>query len=109
MGELGIRVERQAGQTRLAVDGELDLASAPALQDAISRLLAPGDGPDGGAEIVVDLAGLTFLDSSGLGALLQARAAVLAAGGRLTLTAVAPGPRRVITIAGLAGTFGLPD
>ena len=71
MGELGIRVERQAGQTRLAVDGELDLASAPALQDAVSQLLAP-DAPEGGVDIVVDLAGLTFLDSSGLRILLQA-------------------------------------
>ena len=103
MAELEISVERQDGRVRLAVAGELDLATAPALLDAVGRVLAAGED----TTMVVDLTGVDFLDSSGLGALLQARAAVVAAGGQLTLAGVAPGPRRVITIAGLAGTFGL--
>ena len=103
MGELGIAVERQDGCTRLDVAGELDLATAPALHEAVAGLLAEGEA----LTLVLDLTGMTFLDSSGLGALLQARAEVLAAGGRLTLAGVRPGPRRVIAIAGLADTFGI--
>ena len=103
MGELGIAVERQDGVTRLDVAGELDLATAPALREAVAGLLAAGEA----LTLVLELSGVSFLDSSGLGALLQARAEVLAAGGRLSLTGVQPGPRRVIAIAGLAGTFGL--
>jgi anti-sigma B factor antagonist len=103
MAELGIRVERQNGQACLLVVGELDVATAPALLDAVGQLLATGED----STLVVDLTGVEFLDSSGLGALLQARAEAIAAGGQLTLTGVALGPRRVITIAGLAGTFGL--
>jgi anti-sigma B factor antagonist len=103
VGELGIRVERQDGRVCLAVTGELDLATAPALLDAVAKVLAAGDQPN----VVLDLVEVTFLDSSGLGALLQARAETLAAGGGLTLDGVASGPRRVIDIAGLASTFGL--
>jgi anti-anti-sigma factor len=103
VGELGIRVERQDSEVRLVVAGELDLATAPALHDAVTQLLGAGEP----STVVIDLGEVTFLDSSGLGALLRARADVLAAGGRLVLGAVAPGPRRVIVIAGLAGTFGL--
>jgi len=103
VGELGISVEQPDGATRLAIAGELDLATAPALHDAVAGLLAAGEP----LNLVIDLADVSFLDSSGLGALLQVRAEVLAAGGRLTLAGVAPGPRRVIAIAGLAGTFGI--
>lgn len=103
MGELGIAVERQDGVTRLDVAGELDLATAPALGEAVAGLLAAGEP----LTLVLDLSEVSFLDSSGLGALLQARAEVLAAGGRLTLARVQPGPRRVIAIAGLASTFGI--
>jgi anti-anti-sigma factor len=104
VGDLGIRVERQQDEVHLAVAGELDLATAPALHDAVTRILGDAAEPP---SVVIDLGEVSFLDSSGLGALLRARADVLAAGGRLTLGPVAPGPRRVIAIAGLAGTFGL--
>ena len=45
----------------VAVIGELDIATVPRLQDAIDSALAAGP-----AELVVDLRGLGFLDSSGL-------------------------------------------
>src|SRR4051812_42753146 len=118
-----MRVERQDGQVLVAVTGDLDLATASALRDAVSELIVAGGEPSAAApvpapvpdpasepaapDLVLDLAEVGFLDSSGLGALLQVRAEVLAAGGRLRLAQVAPGPRRVISIAGLAGTFGL--
>ena len=72
MGELGIAVERQDGVTRLDVAGELDLATAPALREAVAGLLAAGEA----LTLVLELSGVSFLDSSGLGALLQARAEV---------------------------------
>lgn len=96
-------MQRQDGQARLAITGEIDLATAPALLEAVAGVLHSDRQP----AIVLDLAEVSFLDSSGLGALLQARAEVLAAGGRLTLASVAPGPGRVIAIAGLSGTFGI--
>ena len=51
----------------LTVAGELDLASAPALEDELDKAL------DGGAgRIVVDLRELEFIDSTGLSVLVKA-------------------------------------
>jgi anti-sigma B factor antagonist len=53
----------------LRVAGELDLATAGALGEQVALALA-----DRPAELVVDLAEVTFCDSSGIEALLNARA-----------------------------------
>jgi anti-sigma B factor antagonist len=53
----------------LVLRGELDMASAPALEAMLQELC------EGGAEeLVVDLSQLTFMDSSGLSAILKTRA-----------------------------------
>ena len=57
----------QPGITTLRLHGDLDMADSPTLQDALHEL-QHGDA----REIVVDLRGLTFLDSMGLSALLEA-------------------------------------
>lgn len=49
----------------LQLDGELDLASVPALEDAMTEEVLDGMG-----EIVLDLRGLEFIDSTGLRAIL---------------------------------------
>jgi anti-anti-sigma factor len=105
VADLAVRVERQDGRAVLQISGELDLATVAVLQDAVADELRAGQP----GEIVLDLSGLTFLDSSGLGALLQIRSDTMAAGGALTMAAVAPGAARVIEIAGLSATFGLSD
>ena len=64
----------------LEVGGELDLATVGQLRTAIGRLMGTGC-----REIVVDLAATTFLDSSGLGALVWASHRMRAAGGELTV------------------------
>jgi anti-sigma B factor antagonist len=50
----------------LTVAGEHDLYTAPALREQLDRALAAGD-------LIVDLSDATFVDSSVLGALLNAR------------------------------------
>jgi anti-sigma B factor antagonist len=55
----------------MSLDGDLDMATAPVLADAVTRLMA--DGAVG--QLLVDLAEVRFLDSSGVRALLQARRA----------------------------------
>jgi anti-anti-sigma factor len=53
----------------LLLSGELDLASARELEDCVRELSARPPG-----ELVLDLAGLEFVDSAGLSALLRVRA-----------------------------------
>ena len=58
----------RGGVVRLAVDGEVDMATADALADAMTTVL---DGP-GLRRLVVDLAGVRFLASSGISVLVTA-------------------------------------
>jgi len=57
----------QAGITTLRLRGELDMASSPRLVEVLHQV-QHGDAQ----EIVIDLRGLSFLDSMGLSALVEA-------------------------------------
>jgi anti-sigma B factor antagonist len=52
----------------LLLGGELDLASAPSVEELTRELCA-----DGASEMVLDLSGLAFIDSAGLRAILASR------------------------------------
>ena len=100
---LAVHPERQDGRCLLRVSGELDLATVEVLRSAADDQFAAGDVGD----LEIDLAGLNFLDSSGLGTLLQIRSDALSRGATFHIGAVAPGVARVIEIAGLTSTFGI--
>jgi anti-sigma B factor antagonist len=55
-----VTVQRSSGTAVVQVAGELDLASAPTLTDALRGLEQPC------ARVVLDLSRLTFIDSTGL-------------------------------------------
>jgi anti-anti-sigma factor len=111
MSRLSVDRGGTAGRPVLTLAGELDLESAPiALNAALAAMDAEGGdrGAGGGFEaLVVDLAGVTFVDSSGLGAFVEMRNAALARGGRLQFASVPEVAVRVIEVAGLAAAFGL--
>ena len=67
LGELVIRSQRDQAGWVLALRGELDLASGPALQQQLDAAEADGSG-----RVLVDLGGLQFMDSTGLQILLGA-------------------------------------
>lgn len=62
---LEISVQRRDDAVLVVVTGELDLTAAPRVVAELKQLRAQG------GVIVVDLSGLTFLDSSGIAALLE--------------------------------------
>jgi anti-sigma B factor antagonist len=70
----------------LQVVGELDLASIPAMRNAVLRLIA--DAP--GVTVAIDLDGLSSLDDAGLGVLLGAAGRARDAGGDLVLVCTSP-------------------
>ena len=67
-----------AGDALIALSGELDLSGAPALDEEIDRLAAD----DGVRQVVLDLRGLEFMDSSGLRVVALAEPAARAGGAR---------------------------
>lgn len=82
----------------LRLAGELDLATADVLREHVRALLGPSTRID---KLVVDLAGLEFLDVTGLGALLEARRKVSATGGTLTLRRPRPMVVRMLSLLSL--------
>jgi anti-sigma B factor antagonist len=78
--ELQLATHTVAGHTVLAVGGEVDVYTAPRLRERLVELV------DGGARhVVVDLGGVDFLDSTGLGVLVGALKRLRAAGGTFSL------------------------
>jgi anti-anti-sigma factor len=87
----------------VAVGGELDMESGPALRDRLTCMIWAN-----GSELALDLTGVTFIDCAGLTALLAARNAVQAQGGWLRLVAVSRCVRRLIEIIGLQDVLVMP-
>lgn len=80
--------------------GQLDAATAP---DALAEIRELTPRP--GQQLIVDLAGVLFCDSSGISALIAARNRALAAGAGIALTAVPGHLARTLELIGLAGLF----
>src|SRR5919202_1765478 len=87
----------------VVVRGEHDIYTAPTLRDRLDEAL--GRKPTG---VVVDLSGATFLDSSILGALLEARRQALEASNGYVVSIgedPEPGVARILEITGLVPVF----
>jgi anti-anti-sigma factor len=88
----------------LTVTGDVDLSSSRQLKAEIAGAAESLD-PD--TELVVDLSGVAFLDSTGLRALLRGADAVRAAGARLSFV-LSPPVRRVLELTSLTPeVFGI--
>ena len=84
----------------VTVEGELDVATAPRLRAGVAAL------PLGSGQLlVVNLAGVTFCDSSGISALIAARNVAEAAGAGVALAAVPARLSRTFGLIGLADFF----
>ena len=104
MGEFVIETRDRPGVAHVVLSGEFDLAGVDRFAEAIAAVEAAAP-----AAIVVDLGGLTFMDSSGLRALVGADDRARQAGRRL---AIVPGPthvRRVFEITQLDSRLELVD
>ena len=88
----------------VTVSGEVDVHSAPQLRDGLTSVLSAGDSP-----LVVDLTGVSFLDSTGLGALVAARTLAAERGVGLHLACTSRRILKLFTITGLDGVFEIHD
>ena len=87
--------------TVIAVEGELDLSTAPQLKWRLVDALDQGR-----SAIVVDLAGVTFMDSTALGVLVGVRRS-LDVGARLGVVCTEPNVLNIFQMSGLDGAFAL--
>lgn len=84
----------------VAVTGEVDVYSAPTLKDKITELIGSGE-----KTLIVDLSSVAFLDSTGLGALVEARTATSEAGGSMPVVCAQERILKLFTITGLDAVF----
>ena len=92
------------GHIVVALHGELDQVDAASVAAALTAVAAVAAR---GPEIIVDLAALTFIDSSGVAALAHGRREARRAGGNLVLAAPQQQVRRVLAITRLADAFSV--
>ena len=93
--------ERAAGGTAtvLTLSGELDINARDDLRAAILAALDDGD-------VVLDLAGVTFLDSEALGSLIDGYNEALARGAGYRAAGARGLVERVLTVSGARDLFG---
>jgi anti-sigma B factor antagonist len=103
IGEFRIEEERpRKGTVVLAIYGETDLHVATELRDYLTAAI------DGGASfLVVDLSGVTFIDSMGLGALLGGMKRLRSSGGQFRLVVPRGEIRRIFELTLLDRVFVL--
>lgn len=94
--EVRTEVSDLSGWTVVAVYGELDVATAPSLREKLIGLVG-----DGASHLVLDLEGVDFLDSTGLGVIVSALKRVRTHGGDLRLVCTQARIRRLFEITGL--------
>jgi anti-anti-sigma factor len=84
------------GDSAVILTGELDMATAPELTGVLGPVIEHGP-----QEVVLDFSGLTFVDSSGIAALVDAQHRLSEQERRLSIQGAQRGAVRVFQIAGL--------
>lgn len=96
------RKKTDDGMTVIEVSGELDLYTAPRLKE---ELLAAID--DGALQVVIDIAGVNFIDSSALGVLIGGVKRLKPKGGRIVLVSTDENVNWIFRITGLNSVFDI--
>lgn len=103
--ELGLQVdESRSPYTVLSLKGEIDVYTAPRLREKLVELVS-----DGHRQIVADLEGVDFLDSTGLGVLVGGLKRLRSFEGDLTLVCTQARILKVFEITGLTTVFKISN
>ena len=89
----------------MSLGGEIDLYTAPRLHGELVAVLS-GAEP---VQVVVDMSGIEFCDSTGMNVLLAAQRRAREQGGDLQIAAPRPAIRKVLQVTGLESVFTVLD
>lgn len=104
LGLLGMQSEREDDIHTISLFGELDIATADAVNRELERVEA-GDV----ASIILDLSGLTFMDSTGIRIVIMANGRSRESGHRLALLRGPAAVQRVFELSGVDGLLPFAD
>jgi anti-sigma B factor antagonist len=103
-GDVQLTIHAVGRRLVVRVAGEIDMATVPVLADAIDAAIGSG-----ALELWIDLTPTTFMDSSGMNALLTAQVRLHALNRRLAVICPGGPVRRVFELTGLDGSLQLFD
>src|ERR1700712_4871804 len=102
--DLSLQTREVDSRTIVAVGGEIDVYTAPKLRDKITELVG-----DGKHDLVIDMEGVDFLDSTGLGVLVGGLKKVRAHDGSMELICSQDRLLKIFRITGLAKGFTIHE
>lgn len=102
--DITIEAREAGGRWVVDVGGEVDVHTAPELEEVLSALVE-----DGNYQLVVDLADVDFLDSTGLGVLVKTLKRVREHSGSLAVVTTTDRISKVFRITGLDTAIALHD
>ena len=102
--DLSLSTRSVGDRTVVEVGGEIDVYTAPKLREQLVELVNEGH-----YHLIVDMEGVDFLDSTGLGVLVGGLKRVRAHDGSLDLVCTQERILKIFRITGLTKVFGIHD
>lgn len=100
---LSCYTRREGRRLVLAIEGALDVATAPQAEEALQQFIS-----EHGPSVILDASRLNFVDSKGVGTLISAAKAARDAGGRLFLREPTLPVQKILEMCGLTELFPAP-
>ena len=97
-----VDIRNEGGTAVLALKGELDLASSPALEEQLAHVADV-------ESVIIDLRGLEFIDSTGLSVLVKAHQEAQESGRRFGVVRGSAQVQRLLGLTGLAERLAVAD
>lgn len=101
---LNTRVKEVGGVPVVELQGEIDLSTAAVFKETVYKVIESGK-----TDIIIDLNGLEFMDSTGLGVLVAALKKTSTEGGKISLICDKRNILKVFSITGLDKVFSIYD
>ena len=102
--DLSLSTRAERGRTVVEVTGEIDVYTAPKLREQLAELVDSGR-----HDIVVDMQGVEFLDSTGLGVLVGGLKRIKQHDGSMNLVCTQERILKIFRITGLTKVFPIHD
>jgi anti-sigma B factor antagonist len=100
--EFRTKVKEAGGYPVIELKGEIDLSTSPVFKEKVYEIIESGR-----KDIVIDLSGLEFMDSTGLGVLVAALKKTSMEGGSIRLVCSKKSIIKIFTITGLDKVFAI--
>lgn len=101
-GPVEVTTRTEQGFTIVTVKGEVDLYSSPRMREALMTSASRKK-----PQVIVDLSGVTYMDSSGIATLVEALKLTRKQSGRLVIAGLSDRVREVFELARLESVFEL--